>query len=79
MSDCERHEDGTKKYCGEECDYCKRMEAGMQDMIAVIHKMEKSVGVAKTMIIGLTDENNRLRKAIETQCAMDRMKGKFRG
>lgn len=78
MCDCERHEDGTKKHCGEDCDYVKRMEAGMQEMISVIHRMEKSVAVAKTMIIGLTDENVRLTKAIQDRCAVDRMKGKFR-
>ena len=55
----------SKPFCGQECDYCKRMEAGMATMVEVMKKMEKSVGVAKTVIIGLTDENMRLQRAIK--------------
>lgn len=57
-------DDESKPFCGSECDYCKRMEAAIADMVAVVKKMEKSCGIAKTVIIGLTDENMRLKEQI---------------
>ena len=54
----------SKPFCGSECDYCKRMEAGIADMLGIVKKMEHSVSVAKTVIIGLTDENMRLKAEI---------------
>lgn len=59
--------DESKPFCGAECDYCKRMERGMQDMLSIVHKMEKATNVAKTVIIGLTDENMRLKEEIRRQ------------
>jgi hypothetical protein len=57
----------SKIFCGEECDYCRRLERGMQEMLEMMKKMEKSVGVAKSVIIGLTDENIRLKEEIRRQ------------
>jgi hypothetical protein len=56
-----------KPYCGEDCAYVKRMEHDLGEMVKVIKRMEQSVGVAKSVIIGLTDENQRLQNEIRRQ------------